>query len=134
MDQAKLRIDKWLWQARFFKTRSLAAKQVSGGHVRLNGNRVLKPAQAIGPGDVLTFPQGRIVRVVRVEALGERRGPATEAQTGRHDANRLASTFAAGCKTKRRLTPVRHASPSQRVCHERQNRRRMELWLQRTTW
>ncbi|WP_170421685.1 RNA-binding S4 domain-containing protein [Ruegeria arenilitoris] len=81
MAEAKLRIDKWLWQARFFKTRSLAAKQVSGGHVRLNGNRVLKPAQAVGPGDVLTFPQGRLVRVVRVEALGERRGPATEAQT-----------------------------------------------------
>ncbi len=78
---AKLRIDKWLWQARFFKTRSLAAKQVSGGHVRLNGNRVLKPAQAVAPGDVLTFPQGRIVRVVRVEKLGERRGPAPEAQT-----------------------------------------------------
>ncbi|MEW2917135.1 RNA-binding S4 domain-containing protein [Ruegeria sp. ANG10] len=81
MAEAKLRIDKWLWQARFFKTRSLAAKQVSGGHVRLNGNRVLKPAQAVGPGDVLTFPQGRIVRVVRVEKLGERRGPALEAQT-----------------------------------------------------
>lgn len=79
--QAKLRIDKWLWQARFFKTRSLAAKQVSGGHVRVNGNRVLKPAQAVAPGDVLTFPQGRIVRVVRVEKLGERRGPAPEAQT-----------------------------------------------------
>ncbi|MEX0306817.1 MAG: RNA-binding S4 domain-containing protein [Ruegeria sp.] len=81
MAEAKLRIDKWLWQARFFKTRSLATKQVSGGHVRLNGNRVLKPAQAVVPGDVLTFPQGRIVRVVRVEKLGERRGPAPEAQT-----------------------------------------------------
>ncbi len=79
--QAKLRIDKWLWQARFFKTRSLAAKQVSGGHVRVNGNRALKPAQAVGPGDVLTFSQGRAIRVVRIEALGERRGPATEAQT-----------------------------------------------------
>ncbi|WP_171098476.1 MULTISPECIES: RNA-binding S4 domain-containing protein [unclassified Ruegeria] len=81
MAQAKLRIDKWLWQARFFKTRSLAAKQVSGGHVRLNGNRVLKTAQTVAPGDVLTFPQGRIIRVVRVENLGERRGPASEAQT-----------------------------------------------------
>ena len=81
MDQAKLRIDKWLWQARFFKTRSLSAKQVSGGHVRLNGNRVLKSSQAVTPGDVLTFPQGRIVRVIRVEKLGERRGPAPEAQT-----------------------------------------------------
>ncbi|WP_050603640.1 RNA-binding S4 domain-containing protein [Ruegeria sp. 6PALISEP08] len=81
MADAKLRIDKWLWQARFFKTRSLAAKQVSGGYVRLNGNRVIKPAQTVSPGDVLTFPQGRIVRVVRVEKLGERRGPAPEAQT-----------------------------------------------------
>ncbi|MCX8953131.1 RNA-binding S4 domain-containing protein [Ruegeria sp. NA] len=81
MAEAKLRVDKWLWQARFFKTRSLAAKQVSGGHVRLNGNRVLKPAQAVAPGDVLTFSQGRIVRVIRVEKLGERRGPAPEAQT-----------------------------------------------------
>ncbi|WP_170788497.1 RNA-binding S4 domain-containing protein [Ruegeria lacuscaerulensis] len=81
MSEARLRIDKWLWQARFFKTRSLSAKQVSGGHVRVNGNRVLKPATAINPGDVLTFPQGRIVRVVRVEKLGERRGPAPEAQT-----------------------------------------------------
>ncbi|WP_171174501.1 RNA-binding S4 domain-containing protein [Ruegeria sp. HKCCD8929] len=78
---AKLRIDKWLWHARFFKTRSLAAKQVSGGHVRVNSNRVLKPAQTVGPGDVLTFAQGRQVRVVRINALGERRGPAPEAQT-----------------------------------------------------
>lgn len=81
MAEAKLRIDKWLWQARFFKTRSLSAKQVSGGHVRVNGNRVLKPAHSVVPGDVLTFPQGRLVRVVRIEALGERRGPAPEAQT-----------------------------------------------------
>ncbi len=77
----RLRLDKWLWQARFFKTRSLAAKQVSGGHVRINGQKVLKPAQAVGPGDVLTFVQARALRVVRVERLGERRGPAPEAQT-----------------------------------------------------
>ncbi|MCA0869689.1 RNA-binding S4 domain-containing protein [Seohaeicola saemankumensis] len=77
----RLRLDKWLWQARFFKTRSLAAKQVSGGHVRINGQKVLKPAQAVGPGDVLTFAQARTVRVVRVDQLGERRGPAPEAQT-----------------------------------------------------
>ncbi len=81
MAEARLRIDKWLWQARFFKTRSLAAKQVSGGHVRINGTRALKPAQLVGPGDVLTFVQGREVRVVRVDALGVRRGPAPEAQT-----------------------------------------------------
>ncbi|MBN9887339.1 RNA-binding S4 domain-containing protein [Salipiger abyssi] len=76
---AKLRIDKWLWQARFFKTRSLAAKAVSGG-LRVNGLSVSKPAFAVGPGDVLTFAQGRVVRVIRVVALGTRRGPAPEAQ------------------------------------------------------
>ena len=78
---AKIRIDKWLWHARFFKTRSLAAKQVSAGHVRLNADKISKPAQNVTRGDVLTFPQGRQIRVVRVEAIGERRGPAPEAQT-----------------------------------------------------
>ena len=58
---AKLRIDKWLWQARFFKTRSLAAKIVSGG-VRVNTLKVAKPAYGVAPGDVLTFAQGRQVR------------------------------------------------------------------------
>ena len=65
----KLRIDKWLWQARFFKTRSLAAKAVSGG-LRVNGTSVSKPAFAVGPGDVLTFTQARAVRVIRIAALG----------------------------------------------------------------
>ena len=77
----KLRLDKWLWQARFFKTRSLASREVAAGHVRVNGDKTDKPARAISPGDVLTFPQARRIRVVRVEALGDRRGPAPEAQT-----------------------------------------------------
>lgn len=77
----KLRIDKWLWQARFFKTRSLAARVVSDGQVRLNSVRVTRPAQPVVIADVLTFPQGARIRVVRVSAIGTRRGPATEAQT-----------------------------------------------------
>lgn len=79
--ETRLRLDKWLWHARFFKTRSLAARQVSDGHVRVNGTRVTKPAHQIGPGDTLTFVQGRQVRVAQVLALGTRRGPAPEAQT-----------------------------------------------------
>ena len=75
-----LRLDKWLWHARFFKTRSLAAGQVSGGHVRVNGTRAAKPAQQVGPGDVLTLSQGPRVRVVRIAAPGTRRGPAPEAR------------------------------------------------------
>lgn len=74
-------MDKWLWQARFFKTRSLATKLVSEGQVRVNANRVSKPATPVGAGDVLTFAQGARVRVIRIVALGIRRGPAPEAQT-----------------------------------------------------
>ena len=80
MSSDKLRLDKWLWQARFFKTRSLSAKQVSAGHVRHNGTKTHKPAHAVTVGDVLTFPQGNEIRVVKVLALGTRRGPAPEAQ------------------------------------------------------
>lgn len=77
---ARLRLDKWLWQARFFKTRDLAAEVVSAGHLRLNGQHCLKPGHGVGPGDVLTFAQGARIRVIRVLDLGERRGPAEEAQ------------------------------------------------------
>nr|WP_227754336.1 RNA-binding S4 domain-containing protein [Stagnihabitans tardus] len=75
-----MRLDKWLWQARFFKTRDLAAEVVCEGHLRLNGQHCLKPGHGVGPGDVLTFAQGARIRVIRVQALGARRGPASEAQ------------------------------------------------------
>lgn len=76
-----IRLDKWLWQARFFKTRTLAAKVVSAGKVRVDSTPVSKPSRSVAAGVVLTFPQGREVRVVRITALGDRRGPASEAQT-----------------------------------------------------
>jgi ribosome-associated heat shock protein Hsp15 len=76
-----IRVDKWLWYARFLKTRGLASKLVTGGHVRVNSDKISKASYAVGPGDVVTFPQGSVVRVVRVVAPGVRRGPAPEAQT-----------------------------------------------------
>ena len=75
------RLDKWLWQARFFKSRSLAARIVSDGGVRVDGTRIVKPARAVAPGETLTFAQGRTVRVIRILALATRRGPAAEAQS-----------------------------------------------------
>jgi ribosome-associated heat shock protein Hsp15 len=75
----KLRLDKWLWQARFFKGRGDAADMVAEGYLRLNGTHCTKPGHAVAVGDVLTFPQGRQIRVVRVVALGHRRGPHAEA-------------------------------------------------------
>jgi ribosome-associated heat shock protein Hsp15 len=76
----RLRLDKWLWQARFCKTRALAAALVSQGHVRVNGTPASRPGRDIAAGDVLTFPHGDRIRVVRILALGQRRGPATEAR------------------------------------------------------
>ena len=80
-----LRIDKWLWYARFFKNRTTTAKIVSQGKVRLNGKRVVKPSVAVKRGDGLTFQQGNNLRVIRVLDLGYRRGPAIEAELLYHE-------------------------------------------------
>ncbi|MBI1416153.1 MAG: RNA-binding S4 domain-containing protein [Limimaricola sp.] len=80
MSEATIRVDKWLWQARFFRTRTLATALVSAGKLRIDGVPISKPARMVGPGAVLTFPQGNAVRVVRIIACGDRRGPAPEAQ------------------------------------------------------
>ena len=69
----KVRIDKWLWWARFFKTRSLSAKKISNGAVRVNSCRILKPSAEITIGDVLTLKQGKTVQVIRVLSLGQKR-------------------------------------------------------------
>lgn len=74
-----IRVDKWLWQARFFKSRTLAGKHCIAGKVRLNGNRLAKAHASVRVGDVLTFAAGPHIRVVRIVSLGTRRGPASEA-------------------------------------------------------
>ncbi len=80
LNEPRLRLDKWLWQAGFFKSRTLAADLVTSGGCRVNGQKVSRGGTAIVVGDVLTFVQAQTVRVVRVTALGYRRGPASEAQ------------------------------------------------------
>jgi ribosome-associated heat shock protein Hsp15 len=88
------RVDKFLWYARFFKSRTLAATMVSAGRVRINGARCEKPSTLVKLDDVLTFPAGPHVRVIKVLAGGERRGPAPEARLLYED-----------------LTPLREAVP-----------------------
>lgn len=75
-----IRLDKWLFFCRFFKSRAMAANVVESGAVRLNGHAVTKPAHAVKPGDRVAFPAGPYLRTVEVLALGTRRGPAPEAQ------------------------------------------------------
>jgi ribosome-associated heat shock protein Hsp15 len=76
----RIRIDKWLWHARFYKTRALAQEAAAKGRIRRNDIRVVKASLEVKIGDVLTLPRGREVAVVRVLGFGERRGPASEAQ------------------------------------------------------
>ena len=75
-----IRVDKWLWYARFLKSRSLASRFVSDGNLRIDGERSTKPSRTVKPGDVLTFPQGTHIRVIKIVEIGVRRGPAPEAQ------------------------------------------------------
>ena len=76
---SSMRLDKWLWAARFYKTRSIASDAVDGGHVEVNGERA-KPAKHTKPGDELRIRVNQNTYVVHVRALAERRGPASEAQ------------------------------------------------------
>jgi ribosome-associated heat shock protein Hsp15 len=74
-----IRIDKWLWAARFYKTRSLATDDIHKGRVQINGNEV-KPARDVKPGDTVAMRHGGLTRTVVVRALSDKRGPAPEAQ------------------------------------------------------
>ncbi len=73
-----VRLDKWLWAARFFKTRQLAVEAISGGHVHINGDRV-KPSRAVRPGDELRITKGHDTWLITVLGLNDKRRPAKEA-------------------------------------------------------
>jgi len=79
-DGDRQRLDKWLWFARMARTRTAAAQLVSDGHVRVNGQRVTQAAKSVRPGDVLTIALQRDIRLLRIVAAGDRRGPYEEAR------------------------------------------------------
>lgn len=79
--EGRQRIDKWLFFSRAVKSRSLGAKLVQAGRVRLNGEKISQPAESVRPGDVLTLTLDRRILVYKVLAPGNRRGPAEEART-----------------------------------------------------
>lgn len=118
-----MRIDKWLWAARFFKTRSLAAQACSGGKVDVN-DAAAKPARPVRPGDRLevTFPQGRR-RIARVLALDPRRGSGT-------DARALWEDLTPPQPTLRRLAPPAQRPPGAGRPTKRERRRidRLRGW------
>ena len=80
VNPSRIRIDKWLWHARFFKSRTLAGKFCQSGKLRVNEQLIAKAHVLVTPGDVLTFPKGDAIKVVKIVDIGTRRGPAPEAQ------------------------------------------------------
>jgi len=112
-----MRIDKWLWAARFYKTRSLAAQELDKGRIQLNGHAV-KPAHEIKPGDKLMLRQGQVLREVLVKGLSMQRGPAPVAQAlYEESADSIEKRMLAA--EQRRL----HSEPAQSIEHGRPTKR-----------
>jgi ribosome-associated heat shock protein Hsp15 len=84
-EERRIRLDKWLWHARVYKTRSLAQKMVAAGKIRLNSVKTLLPSHPVRPGDVLTITAERVVLIYEIRAAGKRRGPYSEARELYHD-------------------------------------------------
>lgn len=101
----QIRIDKWLWRARFFKSRSQATTVCSAGRVRIDGTPIAKAHATVRPGQVLTFVKERHVRVIKVLAIPNRRGPAPEAQACYEDLSPPEQAVAMPNQTSRRAGP-----------------------------
>jgi ribosome-associated heat shock protein Hsp15 len=118
------RLDKWLWFARFYKTRSLATAAISGGKVHLNAERV-KPAHAVRPGDRITLSLEGVVAEFEVLAIPQRRGPATEARSHYLETPASASRRAQ-LRDQQRLAQLTRPRPDSRP-DKRDRRRLMRL-------
>ena len=118
-----VRIDKWLWAARFFKTRSLAQQAVRGGHVEINGH-ACKPARTVAVGDRLRITRGEVVFEVTVEGLADRRGPASRAQALYAESEESTKRRAQRAEEKRLS---RQTAPSGRP--DKRERRRLRSWI-----
>jgi ribosome-associated heat shock protein Hsp15 len=104
MNETTMRLDRWLWAARFFKTRGLAAAAIAGGKVQVNGTRA-KPAKQLRAGDALRVRVGPYVWIVTVRLLSERRGPASAAQ-------QLYEESAEGRAARERLAAAHKIAPA----------------------
>jgi ribosome-associated heat shock protein Hsp15 len=127
MSGTRVRLDKWLWAARFYKTRALAQSAIEGGKVELNEARA-KPSKEIKPGDRLALRIGELHREVEVRALSERRGPAAQARLLYAETEESrARREAANAERELRTEPARdlHGRPTKK---DRRDLRRARGW------
>ena len=116
-DGTSLRIDRWLWYVRFFKTRGLATAAVKGGHVRINGERA-KAGQRVSPGDRVEIVRGQLPYHVSVTAIPSRRGPASEARACYEEAAESVERRQAivdGLRSDRAQMPTTRGRPDKRT-------------------
>ena len=123
-DSDSSRLDKWLWYARFYKTRSLATAAITGGKVHLNGERV-KPARAVRPGDRIALMLEGVVAEFEVRGIPQRRGPAPEART-HYDETPESASRRAQLREQQRLAQLSRPRPDTRP-DKRDRRRLMRL-------
>jgi ribosome-associated heat shock protein Hsp15 len=117
-----MRIDKWLWAARFFKTRAQAQASIEAGRVKLNGERV-KPAKALRVGDRLELGIGALDWSLEVRALGERRGPPAQARLLYHESEQSIAARVAKIESVKRM---REPEAARRGRPEKKDRRQLE--------
>ncbi len=125
--EKKLRIDKWLWAARFFKTRSLAAKAVNGGKVRLNGSRI-KAARTVNIGDMLLVTRGHVECKIKIMGLNLYRRPAVEAQL-LYEEDEESIRAREEQRQLRRLFNVSHSTPDKKP--NKRDRRKIKEFVRK---
>jgi ribosome-associated heat shock protein Hsp15 len=119
-----VRVDKWLWAARFFKTRSAAQQAIDGGRVKLNGERT-KPAKPLAPGDQIAIHIGVYEWLVTVRELSDKRGPATEARTLYEES---AESSARRAEIAERRKAFGHPGADREGRPTKRDRRQLERW------
>ena len=122
----RARLDRWLWAARFFKTRAIAADEIERGRVSVNG-QAAKPGRELRLGDVVALRQGQLPRTVTVRALGLRRGPASEAAA-------LYEESSESIAERERLAAARRAEPASSIDHGRPTKRDRRQLAEWTRW
>ncbi|MGB1111149.1 MAG: RNA-binding S4 domain-containing protein [Gammaproteobacteria bacterium] len=123
-----VRLDKWLWAARFFKTRALATEAITGGKVHLNGSRI-KPARQLKPEDELRIRKGEMEWTVIVKELSDKRGPASVAQTLYEETPASIEARQAAAEQRRLLNEQMGAPPRR---PDKRARRQIHRFIRRT--